>query len=94
MLRTAVDANEQAFACGRLKEARQLMIRALTLIDGTPVATDCDAHLDHAIHNISEAIADAEAGAAIFTDKEEVRGQPAASDERPAVDVSASNPWS
>lgn len=69
MLRNAVDDAERADAHSRLARARDLMLQALNLLDGTPVATDCDAHLDLAIHNLTEAIADVAAGTAIFLTK-------------------------
>lgn len=67
MMRNAVNDEERAGARSRLAQARDLMIEALNLIDGTPVATDSDAHLDMAIHNLADTIADMEAGAPVFT---------------------------
>lgn len=69
MLRNAVDDAERVDAHSRLSRARDLMVQALNLLDDTPVATDCDAHLDLAIHNLTEAIANVAAGTAIFLTK-------------------------
>lgn len=67
MLREAINDAEQAYAHHRLVRARDLMLEAINLLDGTPVATDCDGHLDLALHNLADAIADVKAGAPIFT---------------------------
>lgn len=69
MLRAPIDDAERSAAESSLGEARALMVRALTLLDGTPVATDCDCHLDQAIHAVTETLADVRSGAAIFIDR-------------------------
>lgn len=93
-MRNADDEQERADAKSRLAQARDLMIEALNVIDGTPVATDCDAHLDLAIHNLTDAIADVEAGVPIFT--AESRGSEAiaadAFGRRPAA-AASDNAW-
>lgn len=94
MLRTAVDEDEQAQACERLDSARMLMREALAIIDATPVATDCDAHLDQAIHSISDAIAEVEAGSAVFTQSSAVE-RAAFNGLTPSASLADStNPWS
>ncbi len=67
MLRIAVDETERLGVTERLIEACGLMKSALALLDATPVATDCDAFLDNAIHNLTNAIAQVQAGEAVFT---------------------------
>ena len=67
MLRSPADAAEQATALARLNEAHGLMAQALEMLDGTAVATNCDAHLDQAMHSLSDAIDDVAAGKPIFT---------------------------
>lgn len=69
MLRAPVDEAEALAALSRLSEARELMIQALNLLDETPVATDCDCHLDQAIHNLSQTMTDVQGGASIFIDR-------------------------
>lgn len=66
MLRNAADDAESATAHSRLAQARDLMLRALELLDDTPVATDCDGYLDLSIHNLSQAIDDVAAGMPVF----------------------------
>lgn len=66
MLRDAADDAERAAAHSRLAQARDLMLRALELLDDTPVATDCDGYLDLSIHNLSQAIDDVAAGLPVF----------------------------
>lgn len=65
-MRHAVDDAERTEAHSRLCEARDLMERALDILDGTSVATESDCHLDEAINNITNAIAGVEASEPIF----------------------------
>lgn len=69
MLRAPVSDAETLSAHSRLSKARELMFQALELLDGTPVATDCDCHLDLAIHNLGQTIADVRGGEPIFMDR-------------------------
>ena len=66
MLRAPLDDAEIASEAARLNEAKALMTSALALIDSIPVATDCDAHLDLAIHTLGEAIQQVRAGESVF----------------------------
>lgn len=96
MLRVPVDEVEQSTALSRLRQAHGLMSRALTVLDGTTVATDCDAHLDQALHHLSAAIADVEAGKPIFTAARGERSsalEPGIDDTQLPVEF-ADNPWS
>ncbi|HZF43725.1 MAG TPA: hypothetical protein VEZ48_09985 [Sphingomonadaceae bacterium] len=68
MLRAAFDDEEALAAAVRLEEARVLMKSALAILDDTPVMTDCDAHLDQAIHSLTRAILDVRAGEHVFHD--------------------------
>lgn len=65
-MRPPVDDAEKASVVARLSSARSLMSQALTMLDDTPVATDCDAHLDLAIHKLSQAIEAVESNAAVL----------------------------
>lgn len=67
MLRAPFDEAEWLLAQSKLAEACELMMQALAILDGTPVATDCDCHLDQAIHNLTQTLADLRNGAPIFT---------------------------
>lgn len=94
MLRGPIDEAERDSARTRLDEARDLMVRALAIIDGTPVAIDCDAHLDQAVHNLSNAIADVSAGACVFIDRiAEDQLIPADFNENGLIESSPKNPW-
>ena len=66
MLRVPEDEAEKLAAAAQLDRARALMEQALAIVDDTPVATDCDAYLDFAIHILGDAIAAVKAGDAIF----------------------------
>lgn len=72
MLRAPLGEEEKLFALSRLSKARELMVEALQLLDGTLVATDCDCHLDQAIHNLGQTISDVQSGAPIFMDRSQV----------------------
>ena len=66
MLRPSNDDREKRDAIAKLERARDLMAEALSILDSKPVATDCDALLDHALHNLAEAIEQVHAGEPIF----------------------------
>lgn len=68
MLRMPKDELERTAAEIRLRRAHALMTEALTVLDGTAVATECDAHLDLAIHTLVAAIEQVRGGARIFRD--------------------------
>ena len=76
MLRAPQSEAERLAAEVQLGRARELMIEALTELDGTPVSTNCDARLDHAIHDVTDAMAEVKASASVFTTDAARRREP------------------
>lgn len=67
-MRVAKDEKERSEALASLGKARDLMMEALSILDDTPVLTDCDAYLDQALHDLSRIMEGVHGGAGIFLD--------------------------
>jgi hypothetical protein len=66
MLRPPRDAEEITAALSRLNNASELLQSALNILDATPVVTDADAFVDHALHAIADAIDNVRQGRNVF----------------------------